>query len=86
MDEEEEGGGDDYIEFEDEDIDRIWKRFPAEGIPIQAKKLYSNYHATESIADNCSWFVAILFFAMHRTEQRWSSGHGNLFSTSLKYE
>jgi hypothetical protein len=39
MDEEEDGGGDDYIEFEDEDIDRIWKRFPAEGIPIQAKKL-----------------------------------------------
>jgi hypothetical protein len=25
MDEEEDGGGDDYIEFEDEDIDRIWK-------------------------------------------------------------
>jgi hypothetical protein len=39
MDEEEDGGGDDYIEFEDEDIDRIWKIFPTEGIPIQAKKL-----------------------------------------------
>jgi hypothetical protein len=25
MDEEEDGGGDDYIEFEDEDIDRIWR-------------------------------------------------------------
>jgi hypothetical protein len=26
MDEEEDGGGDDYIEFEDEDIDRIWPK------------------------------------------------------------
>jgi hypothetical protein len=35
MDEEEDGGGDDYIEFEDEDIDRIWK-----GIVAQVQQLF----------------------------------------------